>query len=172
MWIRNPRQCRAGATAVEFAIVGPVFLVLLLGIIEFSRAYMVTALLTDGARRGCRQAIIEGTSTSAITNTVVNYLQSAGISGENVSVIINDGNGNIVEASTVPAYTELTVKASIPVSTVTWLPAAGMYLFCPNIAPVTDGQNNVTGYQSNDAYAQVGPSATLSYVGTFTMRRE
>ena len=144
---------RRGATAVEFAFMAPIFFILFLAIVEFGRAFMVTALLTDAARRGCRQGIVEGTSSSQITSTAVNYLQASGISGETVQVIINDGNGNIVEAQNVPAYTEITVLVQVPMSSVTWLPVAGMQIFYPMVGNIA-----------------VGPTGNLT--GQATMRRE
>jgi Flp pilus assembly protein TadG len=43
-----------GAAAVEFALVAPLLLVLLLGIVEFGRAYGVEAALSQAAREGAR----------------------------------------------------------------------------------------------------------------------
>jgi Flp pilus assembly protein TadG len=137
---------------VEFAIVAPILFVLVLGIFEFGRAFMVTELLTDGARHGCRKAILEGTSTQQITDEVTNYLSQFDISAENVQVVINDGAGNVTEASTVPAYTELTVIATIPATSATWLPT-GVQVWVPGIG-----------------YIPIGITGTLS--GQFTMRRE
>ncbi len=131
----------------------PIFFMMFLAIVEFGRAFMVTALLTDAARRGCRQGIVEGTSSSQITSTAVNYLQSTGVSGENVQVIINDAAGNTVEAQNVPAYTEITVLVQVPMSSVTWLPVAGMQIFYPGVGKIA-----------------VGPTGNLT--GQATMRRE
>src|SRR5579871_4332571 len=78
---RSDRRMRPGATAVEFAAVAPVFFLLVLGIIEVGRACMVTELLTEAARRACRQGVIEGTSSSSIQQTAVNYLSNVGIDG-------------------------------------------------------------------------------------------
>jgi Flp pilus assembly protein TadG len=47
-----------GAAAVEFAIVLPVLLLILFGIIEFARAWNVKQTLTDAAREGTRVAVV------------------------------------------------------------------------------------------------------------------
>ncbi|MGN7199268.1 TadE/TadG family type IV pilus assembly protein [Arthrobacter sp. SAFR-044] len=47
-----------GAVAVEMAIVLPLLLLILLGIIEFGRAYNVQVSLTQAAREGARYAAI------------------------------------------------------------------------------------------------------------------
>jgi len=147
------RLPRRGTTAIEFALLGPIFFLLVLAIVEFGRTFMVMELLANAARIGCRQGILEGTSNQQITDAAVNFLNSVGISGGSVQVIVNDASGNTVEAATMPAYTEITVLAQVPVSQVTWLPVAGMQIFLPGVGNVS-----------------AGPTGTLA--GQFTMRRE
>jgi Flp pilus assembly protein TadG len=107
---------------VEFALVAPLFFVLILGIIEFGRAFMVMELLNEAARQGCRQAIIEGTSSAQIKQAATSFLTSSGINGEVAGVSVNDAPVDSVEAQTMPAYTEMTVLVSVPVASVTWVP--------------------------------------------------
>jgi Flp pilus assembly protein TadG len=146
-------RARSGASVVEFALVGPLFFLIVLGLVEVGRAFMVQHLLTDAARHGCRfAAIIEGTTTQTIKDTVTTYLAGFGIDAETVTVTINDGSGNVTEAQNVPAYSEMTVTASIPASSITWLPT-GVTIWLPGIGTVP-----------------VSMGGTLS--GQFTMRRE
>ena len=53
---RRRKQNRLGATAVEFAVVAPVFFALVLGLVEFGRMTMVKQALSDAACIGCRTA--------------------------------------------------------------------------------------------------------------------
>src|SRR5947209_283568 len=55
---------RWGAAAVEFAIVAPLLVSLVLGLIEFGRVLMVEQILTNAAREGCRTAVLDGSTTS------------------------------------------------------------------------------------------------------------
>jgi hypothetical protein len=48
-------DCTKGAGAVEFAIIAPVFILLLLGIIEFSNIFLVQNHMTEVARDTVRQ---------------------------------------------------------------------------------------------------------------------
>ncbi|OUM40043.1 pilus assembly protein TadE [Arthrobacter agilis] len=48
------RQCERGAVAVEMALVLPVLILLLLGIMEFGRAFNTQVTLTHAAREGVR----------------------------------------------------------------------------------------------------------------------
>ena len=56
------RASERGAVAVEFAILAPVLVMLLLGIMEFSRAYNAQASLSAAAREGVRVMAITGHS--------------------------------------------------------------------------------------------------------------
>src|SRR6266851_2116244 len=114
------RGQRIAAALVEFAVVAPLMFVLMLATFEFGRTFMVMELLTEGARVGCRQAVVEGTSSQQIQNTVTSYLTGVGINGDTVRVIVNDTPG--LEAATQPAYAEMTVKVTVPVSSVSWVP--------------------------------------------------
>src|SRR5688500_6232012 len=50
---------RSGQAAVELALVLPVILILVVGIIEFGRAYHVKQVVTDAAREGARRAVVQ-----------------------------------------------------------------------------------------------------------------
>ena len=115
---------RSGANTVEFAVIAPVFFMFILGLIEVGRGIMVVHLLTNAARVGARTGVIEGTSTAQIKTAVVNSLNQQGIASETTTVQVNDGSA---DASTANAGDEITVKVSVPVSQVTWLPG-GQYL--------------------------------------------
>ena len=117
---RPCRRNRQGAAAVEFAIVAPIFFMMIFGMIEFGRVIMVQQVLTNASREGARAAVVDG-STSAGTKTVVsNYLSSAGISGATISVL--NSSGNAVEPSSVGYGETITVKVNVPFSNVSWLP--------------------------------------------------
>jgi Flp pilus assembly protein TadG len=119
---RLARRIRSGATTVEFAFVAPIFFMMVLGLIEIGRACMVTELLNEAARRGCRAGVIEGTGTTAIQNAATNFLTSVGINGESASVYVNDQLAGSTNVSSMPAYTEITVVVSVPVGDVAWTP--------------------------------------------------
>lgn len=61
------RASERGAVAVEFAIVAPVLVMLLLGIVEFSRAYNAQASLAASAREGVRVMAISNNLSAART---------------------------------------------------------------------------------------------------------
>lgn len=59
------RASERGAAAVEFAILAPILIMLLLGIMEFGRAYNVQITLSNAAREGVRVMAINNSSPSA-----------------------------------------------------------------------------------------------------------
>jgi len=122
--MRRRGRLRRGASTVEFAVVAPVFFAIVFGIIEVGRGLMATHLLSNAARAGCRVGAIEGRANSDISTAVVNTLTAQGITAEAVTVQVNDGTA---DASTAQAGDEITVKVSIPVGKVTWVPG-GSYL--------------------------------------------
>lgn len=61
------RASERGAVAVEFAILAPVLVMLLLGIVEFGRAYNAQASLSAAAREGVRVMAISNNISAANT---------------------------------------------------------------------------------------------------------
>jgi Flp pilus assembly protein TadG len=59
------KRSERGAVAVEFALMAPVLILLLLGIMEFGRAYNVQISLSNAAREGVRVMAISNDQTAA-----------------------------------------------------------------------------------------------------------
>jgi Flp pilus assembly protein TadG len=112
------RRNRRGAAAVEFAIVAPVFFMMVFGMIELGRAIMVQQILTNAAREGVRVGVLDSPTPTAsvVTTTVTNYLQKAGIAGATVTI-------DPSEPTTAGYGAPVTVTVQIPFSSVSWLPA-------------------------------------------------
>ena len=73
-----------GASAVEFALVLPVLMLVLFGIIEFGFIFFNKAIITNASREGARRGIVYDTVTGVpvavppgvITSTVASYCAS------------------------------------------------------------------------------------------------
>jgi Flp pilus assembly protein TadG len=74
-----------GQSLVEFALVLPVFLLLLIGVTEFGRAWMTRNILTGASREAVRIAAVQGNTATALSRAN-DILSSAGISGASVNV--------------------------------------------------------------------------------------
>ena len=62
--MRSARNER-GAAAVEFALIAPILLLLLMGIAEFGRAYHIQTTLSGAAREGVRAMALENSPAAA-----------------------------------------------------------------------------------------------------------
>jgi Flp pilus assembly protein TadG len=103
---------------LEFAVVAPIFFMLVFGIIEFGRAIMVKEILTNAAREGARLAVLDSPTpiASTVNSTVTTYLSNAGISGATVTI-------NPTEPTTAGYGQPVTVTVQIPFGNVSWLPS-------------------------------------------------
>jgi Flp pilus assembly protein TadG len=63
--MRRGRDTERGATAVEFAFIVPLLIVLVLGIAEFGRAFQVQGTLSAAAREGVRLMALQNDPAAA-----------------------------------------------------------------------------------------------------------
>ena len=117
---RSYRRQRRAAAVVEFAIVAPVFFLLVLGMVEYGRMVMVQQVITNASREGARQAVLDGATSAEVSALVNSYLASGAISGATVTVAPDPPTG-------AEFGDPVTVAVSIPFSQVSWLPSP-MYL--------------------------------------------
>lgn len=113
---RHGRQ-RRGAATVELAVVAPLFLLLLAGIIEFGLAFRIQHTLSSAARRGARAAAVEGAGTSTLVGRVKSHcVQSLGVNEADVavSVAVNGNPGS--DLSVAESGDEVRVTVCIPYS--------------------------------------------------------
>lgn len=81
------RKNEAGQALVEFALVVPLFLILVLGIVEFARAWNIYEVLTDAGREGARRAVVEYQNIS--DSDVKATIQEA---GNRIGITIEDSD--------------------------------------------------------------------------------
>jgi len=113
---RRPLDQRRGVTIVEFAIVAPLFFLVVLGIFEFGRAMMVHGLLVGAAQQGARVGAMHTAQATDVSAAVNSYLTSAGISGA-TTVVTPDPPANANPGQ------DVKVTVSIGYMQVSWLPA-------------------------------------------------
>jgi len=116
------RNRERGAAAVEFALVLPVLLLLVLGMLEFSRAYNVQISLTSAAREGARVMAIHDDPTMA-QNAAVAAAPSVALTTAQVAVSPSSCSANPGATVNVTITYPLTLMtgwfgASIPMSAV------------------------------------------------------
>ena len=87
---RAARFRRQGTAAVEFAILAPIFFILIFGMIEYGRMVMVHQILTNAAREGARVATLSDTTTTKVTTAANSYLTAANISGSTIAMTVSN----------------------------------------------------------------------------------
>lgn len=78
---KKPRKQEKGAALAEFAVLAPLFVVLLFGLVEFGLALYAKSVLTNASREGARFGVVYGTprkSEAEIIARVTEYLNKAG----------------------------------------------------------------------------------------------
>jgi Flp pilus assembly protein TadG len=109
------RADRRGAATVEFALVAPLFLLLMLAIFEFTRAMSASVTLANAARAGARAAILDSAQMSDVTSAVNGCLSIVALPAVTPTVSPNP-------PSTATAGQNVTVRVSLPFSQISWLP--------------------------------------------------
>ncbi|MGH7229998.1 MAG: TadE/TadG family type IV pilus assembly protein [Nitrospiraceae bacterium] len=83
------RHDERGAAAVEFAILLPVLMLILFGIIEFGLIMYSREVITNASREGARAGIVQATAkptTGQIQAVVTNYLTGTGVDPNAVTI--------------------------------------------------------------------------------------
>lgn len=80
-----------GAAAVEFALLLPLLLLILFGIIEFGMIMYSREVITNASREGARTGIVQAITkptTGEIQTVVTNYLTGTGVDPNAVTITI------------------------------------------------------------------------------------
>ena len=109
---RNSRKRgrgRSGVAAAEMALVLPVLLLAIMGMLEFGRAFMVQQIITNAAREGARRAVIPNATYNEVYSLVDDYLNntSLGASGKQIQVSMPDGRRSIVSVTVGVSHDEV-----------------------------------------------------------------
>lgn len=113
---------RRGAALVEMAAILPVFVLIVFGILEAARMCMVSQLLTNAAREGCRVAVCKDRTLAEVTTLVKAILSGSGITASTVTVTSDPAN-----LQTAGMRAPITLTVQVPFKDVNWLPAPFVY---------------------------------------------
>jgi Flp pilus assembly protein TadG len=115
---RNQLASEQGQTAVEFALVAPFIVVLLLAVIQFGMAFHNYVTITDAARAGARKAIVARFGSGTFDEAKQAVLASA--SNLNQTTLNQPGaidfnaSGGMTSGSTVTVTVKYPYTISIP----------------------------------------------------------
>lgn len=114
---------RSGAAAVEAALVLPLFFLVVMGVIEFGRAFMVAQLLTNAAREGARTAITTGSTNTDVVNKVKQLVSdTVGVAQAKVTVTVSVNGSASAQLADAEKRDMCEVEATVLVSNVSLMP--------------------------------------------------
>lgn len=100
------RRDDRGAAAVEFALVVPILLVIVFGIIAYGFVFAQSLSLSNSARQAARSGVIEGTTCDQIVTLATDSADTLGMDGADTTVVVKRG------ASAASAITFACAKSS------------------------------------------------------------
>jgi Flp pilus assembly protein TadG len=141
-----------GAIAVEFAIILPVLLLLVFGIVDFGHAWFMKQTLQNACREGARYATRYQTKTdgsgdrllpSALTPSIQNYILDTALKNAGSSLLPADAG--VVVTPSGAGYTE-TIVTNLPLEDLTVQVTAKKYWFILNklVPGITGDYVNIT----------------------------
>ena len=95
------RRLRRGAAALEFALVLPLFALLLVGVIDLGTAWSITGVLSNAAREGARYGITHPLDTQTIQDRAIAEALNSGVK------VYRDGESSVQVLKTAPGQPDL-----------------------------------------------------------------
>ena len=84
-----------GQSVVEFALVLPLLMLILMGIIEFARLWETVNILTSASREGARIAAVTAPDGARVQTAAQNVLNSGNVTGATVTVTGPNGASEV-----------------------------------------------------------------------------
>jgi len=90
---RRLKTRRSGQAVVEFALIAPILLLIVLGIVEFARAWSAHHVIADAAREGARLSAIadESIGPTEVRDAVQRALANGGLDASSVATSCPSG---------------------------------------------------------------------------------
>lgn len=136
-WVQRGRA--RGQALVEFALIAPIFFLLLFGLIEFGRAVYTIQILDNAAREGARYAIVHGAASTCPSGPMPN------------------GEANNCDPSGAKVAKEVR-RSAIGVAGLTSGDLSVVTRWCSNVSTCTTGLGN--GTNARNQTVQVGVTYT------------
>jgi Flp pilus assembly protein TadG len=111
---------RNGVAAVEFAVLIPFILTLILGIWEVGRMIQVQQTVNNAAREAARQAATGQLTNAQVKQVAIQCLNVAGIPTANAVVTVSDLTNPALDVTQAHYLDRLQVTVSLPFSDVRW----------------------------------------------------
>jgi Flp pilus assembly protein TadG len=124
MRLIHSKPIRRGTACVEFAVVLPMLLIFILGILEIGRYVEVYQILEAAAREGARQASTGQMTNAQVISAVTGCVQAAGLPTTHLTVTVADLTNAGTDVSQATILDNLQVTVTLPYSAVAWSPTS------------------------------------------------
>lgn len=96
---RYSKRSARGVTIIEFVGLSVVLVTLLLGIVEFARAWFFAGTVSHAAREGCRVAILPASTEADVLTAVARFINvpNGDVIMQNVGLYADSGDETVVE---------------------------------------------------------------------------
>jgi Flp pilus assembly protein TadG len=111
---------RSATACVEFALILPVLMIFVLGLLEMGRFIEVRQILTSAAEEGARQASAGLVTNAQVVNIVTGCVAAAGLPTTNLTVTVSDLTNPGTDVSKATCLDNLQVTVTIPFVNVRW----------------------------------------------------
>jgi Flp pilus assembly protein TadG len=120
----TPRRLRSerGAELIEFAIVLPILIFVIAGIVDFGMMFQTYEAVTNAAREGARVGVLPGYAAVDVQSRVDAYLAASGLNGTHTTTVVD-----VPVTTTAGIFTARAVTLSYTYSFVTLRAAAPFF---------------------------------------------
>jgi Flp pilus assembly protein TadG len=120
------RRLRSGAAAVELAVVSPMVVALIIGLLTVGRIVQMSEILANAAREGARKASTGINTYADVQTTIANYLTNAGVTNQTGLVVsvtnVTQGTGPTANPSSAVCLDQLQINITLPYSNIRLAP--------------------------------------------------
>ena len=107
--LKTARKRRSGVAAIEMALLLPLLLTLVFGMIEYGSLFWRAQQVANAARNGARRGIMAGATASNVTTAVDQTMLASGMGTTNYTVVLTPAN-----PASLASGGSFTVKVTVP----------------------------------------------------------
>jgi Flp pilus assembly protein TadG len=86
--LRRPGARRSGQALVEFVMIAPILLLLIFGLVDFSRAWSAHHVIADAAREGTRMLVVREVGVQGAEDVINDRLTAARLNPARAKILV------------------------------------------------------------------------------------